>query len=182
MRKANKEITDRPVIERLLGTCAVGRLGTNGRDGYPVVKPLNFAYHGGRIYFHTAKEGEKIEDIGRDDRVCFEVDLPIAFVKGMPDNPCKAEYLYRSVIAFGRATIVADEAERGRAFKALMDKYQPGGEYGPYLPEKLGLTGIVRIEIERMTGKEDLGTGALREKVLAALKAGAQLPLELERE
>ena len=38
-----------------------------GKAGYPMIKPLNFAYHDGRIYFHTAQEGEKIDDI-RDSR------------------------------------------------------------------------------------------------------------------
>lgn len=82
MRKWKKEIRDKTVIIEILNTCHVGRLGTIGKDGYPIVKPLSFAYHDGRIYFHTAKEGEKIEDIKRDNRVCFEVDLPIAYVKG----------------------------------------------------------------------------------------------------
>jgi len=44
MRKSNKEITDSAVIIDLLNTCHVGRLGTVGKDGYPVVKPLNLAF------------------------------------------------------------------------------------------------------------------------------------------
>ena len=75
MRKANKEIRDRSIIEGLLNSCPVGRLGTIGKDGYPMIKPLNFAYHDGKIYFHTALAGEKIDDIKRDSRVCFELDL-----------------------------------------------------------------------------------------------------------
>ena len=158
MRKANKEIKDVSVVEHLLRTCHVGRIGTIGKDGYPLVKPLNFAYHNRKIYFHTALEGEKIEDIKRDDRVCFEIDLPIAYVRAV-NQPCEAAYLYRSVIIKGRAVLVQDTDERAMAFKSLMDKYQPEGGYGPYLKEKLGLTGIVRIDIEEMSGKEDLGKG-----------------------
>ena len=63
MRRSKKEIKDKSVIIELLNTSHVGRLGTITKDGYPMVKPLSFAYHNGRIYFHTAKEGEKIEDI-----------------------------------------------------------------------------------------------------------------------
>jgi len=158
MRKANKEIKDISIIEHLLRTCHVGRLGTIGKDGYPVVKPLNFAYHNGKIYFHTALEGEKIEDIRSDNRVCFEVDLPIAYV-GAVNQPCEAAYLYRSVIIKGRAVLVENTDERAMAFESLMDKYQPQGGYGPYVTEKLGLTGIVRIDVEMMSGKEDLGKG-----------------------
>ncbi len=179
MRQQKKEIKDRAVVDGLLARAAVGRLGTNGRDGYPRVKPLNFVFAGNAIYFHSAKEGEKIDDIRRDGRVCFEVDLPIAFVKGLPENPCNAEYLYRSVIAYGRAVLVDDEEERRKALAALMRKYQPEGGYGSFPEEKLAITAVVRIDIERMTGKEDLGKGELREKVETALQTGAMLPLQV---
>ena len=180
MRQAKKEIKDYAVMTGLLEKCHVGRLGTNGADGYPVVKPLNFAYHSEKIYFHCALEGEKIEDIKKDHRVCFEVDLPIALVKSRGE-PCRAEYLYRSVILKGRAHIVEDPDERLQALKLLMQKYQPDGGYGGFLPEKLRITGVVRIDIEQMTGKEDLGKGECREAVLKALEQGAQLPVVIER-
>lgn len=178
MRKANKEIKDPSVIMQLLRTCHVGRLGTNGKDGYPMVKPVNFAWHDGKIYFHSALVGEKIEDIKRDDRVCFEADLPIAFVKAR-NQPCEAEYLYRSVIVKGRASLVQGTEERAVAFKSLMEKYQPEGGYGPYLNEKLRITGIVRIDTEEMAGKENLGKEAHREQVLDALDRGLPLPIVL---
>ncbi len=178
MRKANKEIKDVSVIVQLLKTCHVGRLGTIGRDGYPIVKPLNFSFHEGKIYFHTALAGEKIDDIKRDNRVCFEVDQPIAFVRA-DKQPCEAEYLYRSVIIKGRALLVEDQGERTLAFKSLMDKYQPEGGYGLYPEEKLAMTGIVRIDVVEMTGKEDLGKGAHRERALEAIEQGLALPIVL---
>jgi nitroimidazol reductase NimA-like FMN-containing flavoprotein (pyridoxamine 5'-phosphate oxidase superfamily) len=178
MRKANKEITDRSVVEGLLRACPAGRLATNGKDGYPKVKPLCFSYHDGKIYFHSALEGEKIEDIKRDDRVCFETDLPIALVKAV-HQPCEAAYLYRSVIVKGRASLVTDPQERMTAFRSLMKKYQPEGGHGAYLPEKLAITVIVRIDVEEMTGKEDLGKGEHRVRVMDALERGLPLPLVL---
>lgn len=156
MRKGNKEIRDKDVIIELLNICHVGRLGTTRGDGYPMIKPLNFAYHDNRIYFHTAKEGEKVEDIKRDSRVCFEVDLPISYVKAK-NQPCEAEYLYRSVIIRGRASFVEADEERLFALTCLMNKYQPEGGFGDYLKVKLAITGVVRIDIEEMKGKEDLG-------------------------
>lgn len=162
MRRANKEIRDRSVIVDLLNTCHVGRLGTNSRDGYPMVKPLNFVYADNRIYFHTAREGEKMGDIRQDNRVCFELDLPIAYAKS-DEDPCRAAYRYQSVIIRGRAHIIEDRQEKLSALSSLMKKYQPEGGYGEFPEEKLQMTGIVRIDIEEMTGKEDLGTGQARE-------------------
>ena len=180
MRQSKKEIKDKNLIVELLNTCHIGRLGTISKDGYPMVKPLNFAYGDSTIYFHTAREGEKIDDIRRDNRVCFEVDLPIALVR-TGGSPCKAEYLYRSVIIRGRARIIEDESERRHALKSLMEKYQPEGGYGEFPEEKLKMTGVVRIDIEEMTGKEDLGKEKLREAALEALEHKVHLPLILKR-
>ncbi len=180
MRKSKKEIRDKNIVIDLLNTCHVGRLGTIGKSGYPMVKPLNFAHHDNKIYFHTAKEGEKIEDIKRDNRVCFEIDLPIAYVRG-DENPCRAEYLYRSVIIKGRAHIIEDRAERIFALTLLMKKYQPDGGYGDFPGEKFAITGIVRIDIGEMTGKEDLGRDGLREAALKALEDKIPLPVMLDR-
>lgn len=180
MRKLHKRITDLAVIFNLLDTCHVGRLGTISSDGWPTIKPLNFAHLDWRIYFHCALEGEKLDDIRRDNRVCFEVDLPIAYVKGQPDNPCRAEYLYRSVIIRGRATIVEDRAEKIIALGSLMRKFQPGTAFTDYGDDKLDRTGIVRIDIDDLSGKEDLGKDTLRELALRALADGTSLPTVLE--
>lgn len=156
MRRKKKEIGCSKIIDDLLASCPVGRLGTNGKDGYPRIKPLNFVYLNGKIYFHSAKEGEKIDDIVRDSRVAFEIDEPIGYVKSN-DNPCSAKYLYRSLMMRGKAAIVTDEKESLLALRSLMEKYQPEGGYRDFLPEKLNVTAVVRIDIEEVTGKEDVG-------------------------
>jgi 2-isopropylmalate synthase len=168
MRVSKKAIKDTNVIIRLLADSHVGRLGTFGKDGYPMIKPLNFVYREGKIYFHSAQQGEKIDNIKRNSRVCFEVDLPITYVKS-EGSPCRADYLYRSVIIRGRAKIVDDKEERFSALKELMKKYQPEGGFGDFQAEKLALTAVVRIDIKEMTGKEDLGKETERQAVLELL-------------
>jgi nitroimidazol reductase NimA-like FMN-containing flavoprotein (pyridoxamine 5'-phosphate oxidase superfamily) len=155
MRKAKKEIKDEAQINEILANAHVGRLGTMGKDGYPIIKPLNFVHTGEHIYFHSAIEGEKIEDILRDNRVCFEVDVPLRYVKAKGD-PCRAFYHYRSVILKGRAEIIEDFEEKRMAMKVLMEKYQPEGGYDDFPKEKLAITVVIRIDIEAMTGKEDV--------------------------
>ncbi len=155
MRRAKKEIKDVAQIDEILANSHVGRLGTMGKDGYPMVKPLNFFHTGKYIYFHSAGEGEKIEDILRDNRVCFEVDMPLRYVKAKSD-PCSAFYHYRSVILKGRAVIIKDDKEKRFALQSLMEKYQPERGYGGFPVEKLAVTAVIRIDIETITGKEDL--------------------------
>ncbi len=182
MRQSKKEIKDTAVITELLNICHVGHLGTVGKDGYPMVKPLNFVFNEGKIYFHSAKEGEKIDNIRMDNRVCFEVDLPIAFVKGVKGNPCRAEYLYRSVIIKGKAYIVEDRTDKLFALRHLMEKYQPGGDCGDFPEAKLEITAVVRIDIEEMTGKEDIGKDKMKDSVVEALQNKVKLPMVLESE
>jgi len=155
MRRAKKEILDKEQIRHILQTAHVGRLGTMGKDGYPMIKPLNFVHDGEAIYFHGAREGEKMEDIRRHDRVCFEVDVPIRYMPAT-DDPCRAFYLYQSVIVRGRTTILESPEEKRRILAALMEKYQPEGGYGEFPVEKIAATAVVKISIEEITGKEDL--------------------------
>lgn len=172
---------DAGVLETLLRTAWVGRCGTVGEDGGPRVKPLNFVWHAGRVYFHSAREGEKIRDLRREGRVCFEVDQALALVRART-QPCRATCLYRSVILRGRAVLVEDETERRGALDALLEKHQPGSSLPGYPPEKLALTAVVRIDADEAVGKEDLGTDAQRERILRALRDGELLPLLLDEE
>lgn len=164
-----------------LNRCHVGRLGTVGADGRARIKPVNFVAIKNRIYFHTALEGEKIDDIKRDRQVCFEADLPIAYVKA-GNKACSAGYLYRSVMIHGSASIVEDRREKIDALNGLMQKHEGGDKRYDYGEAALDQTGIVRINIEQMTGKESLGLGKVREAALEALDSGVLLPLVIEPE
>jgi nitroimidazol reductase NimA-like FMN-containing flavoprotein (pyridoxamine 5'-phosphate oxidase superfamily) len=155
MRQDKREIKNRETIIGLLNTTHVGRLGTTGKDGYPMIKPLNFACDAKTVYFHSAYEGEKIEDITRDNRVCFEIDRPIGYCRATA-NPCDASYAYQSVIIKGRASIVTDEKEKIYALRLIMDKYQPEGRYGSFSNDKIGITAVIKIDIEEMVGKENI--------------------------
>ena len=181
MRRSEKEMKDRRAVEELLDSCLVGRLGTVGPDGYPVVKPLNFVYRDGALYFHTARVGEKMDHIRADGRVCFEVDLPVAYLRAA-SSPCEANFLFRSAIARGRARVVEDEGEKVAALRLLMDKYDQAGRWSSFASEKLAAVAVVRIDVEELVGKENLNTGPVREAAERALLEGRALPVALDRE
>ncbi len=74
MRRREREIRDQAGIQEILEKGLVCRLGLY--DGqYPYVVPMNFGYRDGRIYFHCAAEGRKIDILQKNDRVCIEVDI-----------------------------------------------------------------------------------------------------------
>ncbi len=78
MRRKHSEVNDPKEIQRILSLTNIGRLATNGEDGYPYMTPVNFVCIEGNIYFHCAPKGEKLDNIMRDPRVCFEVDVTLS--------------------------------------------------------------------------------------------------------
>ena len=73
MRKKEKEVFDVSVMESLVRSAETMRLAfCDGEE--PYIVPVCFGYHDGSIFFHSAKEGRKLELIRRSNKVCFEVD------------------------------------------------------------------------------------------------------------
>ncbi len=152
MRRKEKEIHSNEAIEAILRRADVGRLGTVSGDGAPMIKPLNFVYRGGKIYFHTALEGEKIEHLTSNPRVCFETEEVLGYVPAS-DSPCQSNFAFRSVIIQGRARMLQESGEKIAAFEDLMAKYQPGAKLRPLTKEMVEGVGVVEITVESMTGK-----------------------------
>jgi len=94
MRRKDKEIKERTVIEEVLRENDVGRLAM-AVDNQPYVVPLNYVYYDGKVYFHSHKDGTKMVNIAKNPRVCFEVDSG-EIVKG--DKPCDFTWKYMSAI------------------------------------------------------------------------------------
>jgi nitroimidazol reductase NimA-like FMN-containing flavoprotein (pyridoxamine 5'-phosphate oxidase superfamily) len=156
MRRQDRELRNKETILAILEQSAVGRIATINRKGFPVIKPVNFLYWGGKIYLHSSKKGEKISDIRRGSPVCFEVDEPIAYVPAM-GPACKSSYYYRSIIVKGSAATVSQPDMKSKILERLMEKYQPEGGYEEVTEEILKKTAVIEISICEITGKEHLG-------------------------
>ena len=152
MRRKEKEITEKVIIEEILRQTEVGRLGL-AIDGAPYIVPLNFCYVKDKIYLHSHKDGKKIQAIQKYPNVCFEVDEG-EMITG--ENPCDYSWRYNSVIVNGKATIVEDEEERLKGLRLISNKYSPGK--GSLITEELmgkfKHLWIIRIDVEEMTGKK----------------------------
>ena len=156
MRRRDRELKNTETLLAILEQSPVGRIATVNRKGYPVIKPVNFVYWGGKIYLHSSTKGEKISDIRRGSFVCFEVDEPVAYV-AVIEPACKSTYYYRSVIIKGNAVIVNQVGKKSGILERLMKKYQPEGGYEGVTREILERTAVIEISIREMTGKEHLG-------------------------
>ena len=151
MRRRDRRIDDESVVQDILENGLVCHLGLH--DGqYPYVVPMSYGYRDGRIYVHCAREGRKVDILRKNDRVCVEVDVDARIVRGEPS--CRWSMKYRSVIGFGRARILEDEAEKRAGLDAIMDHY--GGSGGDYEEKSLRATCVVEIRLESITGKQSL--------------------------
>ncbi len=172
MRRRHCEITEPGVLEAILAEALIGRMATIGPDGYPYVTPVNFVYDQGCIYFHSALKGEKLDNIARDDRVCFEVDLPLAYIdqEANPDGGiCKLHQFYHSVIIRGDARVLPDGERKAAVLNALVAKHEPARAFTPVdaaMPACKACA-VVEITPRRMTGKSDLAQNKSRDERLA---------------
>ncbi len=129
----------------------VGRLGTINAQGYPYVIPLNYVYDEGRFIFHCAPEGEKLDSIVANPRVCFEIDSFMKIVPG--EKPCSYTVQYRSVVAFGKAFVV-DGLEK----RMLLERFVEGiigKRPQDFSEEELQGVAVILMEVEWMTGKQN---------------------------
>lgn len=137
--------------EEILRRMTNGTLALHGDGGYPYAVPVSYVYSNGRIYFHTATQGHKVDALMRNDKVSFCV------VEQDDVKPAEFTTYFRSVIAFGKARILTDETEKRAALQLLADKYSSGM---PGLEAEIakGFRHLlmVEIDIEHLTGKESI--------------------------
>lgn len=135
--------------EGILERMTYGTLALHGDGGYPYAVPVSYVYAGGKIYFHSAVEGHKMDAIRRDARVSFCV------VERDDVRPAEFTTYFRSVVVFGKARILTDEAEKRAALELLADKYSHG-EPGLEAEIAKGFDHLlmVCVNIDHLTGKE----------------------------
>ena len=102
---------------RILAQGTSGVLPLLGDDGYPYAVPLSYVYHEGRVYFHSAMAGHKLDAVRRNKKVSFCVIDRDTIV------PEEYTSYFRSVIVFGEMRILEDEAEKWSAMERLSMKY-----------------------------------------------------------
>lgn len=148
MRRCKQQLPQEAAIA-ILQAGSSGVLAVAGDDGYPYAVPLSYAYHAGKIFFHCAPAGHKLDAIRREKKVSFCVIAQ--------DDVVAAEFTtrYRSAIAFGHARILTEDAARRQALLLLAEKYSPGlpTETEAAIAGDWEKVCLVEIEIEHLTAK-----------------------------
>ena len=149
MRRFKQQLSEEE-CRHILKTEKRGVLAVNGDGGYPYTIPINYIYEeeSGKIYFHGAKEGHKIDALLRDPKASFCVY----------DHGYRQlgdwSYTVKSVVVFGRLRMLEDREEMIELSRRLGRKYYPTEEE---LEAEIAHSGkrvqILELAMEHMTGK-----------------------------
>ena len=137
----------RAVLERETS----GVLALSGDGGWPYAVPLSYVYADGKIYFHSAKSGHKVDAIRSCPRASFCVIDQ--------DHIVPEEYTtyFRSVIAFGTVRILEEDGEKRAAIEKLAVKYAPADSRenrDSAIDREWAPLCMLEMEVEHLSGKE----------------------------
>ena len=150
MRRKERKITERAEIEKIINKAEVCHLAMIDGD-MPYVVPLNFGYKDGCLYFHSAREGRKIEALRANPKVSFTMYVDDEIVKG--NSACECTSRYKCVMGSGRAEVIIDKVARIEGLTVITGHYSPEGPFD-FHEKLLEITAIIKVNIESMTGKK----------------------------
>lgn len=156
------EIKSPQKIAEFLNSEHVGRIASLDKDGFPQIIPMNFAFVNNAIYMHSHTRGEKLDNIKNNQKVGFEVDKELEFLPSYftsPTDASQADTFYISVVIKGDGIIVNDKEEKTMALNALMEKYQPEGQYEKLEPDMdvVDEVAIIKVIPRTIKGKYKIG-------------------------
>jgi nitroimidazol reductase NimA-like FMN-containing flavoprotein (pyridoxamine 5'-phosphate oxidase superfamily) len=152
--KPSKEMS-RLEIDQFLTCARIGRIGLISKEG-PYIVPVGFGYSDGKIFFHTCREGLKMEAMRSNPNVCFEVDESIS------DGS-----LAKSVIIWGRVEVIEEKERMIPYLQKLIEKYRVPVPFSEYMKggnrnakEELKKVRICLIAPYRINGKKVIRTNS----------------------
>jgi nitroimidazol reductase NimA-like FMN-containing flavoprotein (pyridoxamine 5'-phosphate oxidase superfamily)/predicted acetyltransferase len=158
MHLSQREITDPAVLDEILRQgrwttlALVG--GETPDDPWPYALTLSYGYAAEEraLYFHTAREGLKLEILAANPRVCGTVVDDRGYLQG------QCAHAYRSVVYWGEMEIVDALADKRRAMEILLEHLEddPAIMRQRLLDrgETYARACILRLRIDGLTGKQ----------------------------
>lgn len=149
MRRKDREM-DTEFALAVADKCEYAVISMTDGAGMPYCVPVTIARDGQSLYFHCAKEGEKINILRKHPRVC------VACVGDTCRAKDKFTTAYESAIIKGTACEVENDEEKIRALRLICERHTPAnmGNFDEAVKKSLARTGVWRIEIQTITGKQ----------------------------
>jgi len=146
--------TDLECMEELLCDGHLAHIAFAGDE--PYIVPINHTYTGGRMLFHCAFEGKKLDRIAADPRVCTCVSSedgpPVPHGGDLCGNP------FASVLCWGNARVIDDPEERAGILNEFQKRYATeDNARDTFTVERAQACGAVEVVVDRMTGRRKGG-------------------------
>ncbi len=148
-------------------------------DGQPFVIPTGYARVGDVLYIHGARASRMLKTLSEGVDVCVTVTLVDGLV--LARSAFHHSMNYRSVVVFGRARAVVDEAEKLSALHAFTEHVAPGrwAEVRQPTPQELNATSVLALPLAEASAKVRTGPPIDDEEDYALPVWAGVLPLHL---
>lgn len=153
MRRKDREITERKKIVEIMKRCDVCNVGFFGEE-YPYIIPMNFGFDDSddelKLYFHSAKEGTKLELLKKNSKAAFSMNTSHKLI--LDDLACSCTMEYKSVCGNGTIRLLENE-KKTAALECIMKQYQPEKTY-VFNQKIVEMTTVMELKVEHITGKQ----------------------------
>ncbi|MHB1446705.1 MAG: pyridoxamine 5'-phosphate oxidase family protein [Acidimicrobiales bacterium] len=177
-RKTERGHHDRETVAAILDAGLICHVGFS-LDGRPWVFPTTYARVGEVVYLHGAVGNFALRTLAGGAEVCVTVTVIDGLV--LARSAFHHSMNYRSVMLFGAAEAVTDEAEKRAALLAIVDHMAPGrsADSRTPTPEELRSTLVVRLAITEGSAKIRTGPPIDDEEDMGLSHWAGVLPLSL---
>ncbi|MFT9258209.1 MAG: pyridoxamine 5'-phosphate oxidase family protein [Acetobacter sp.] len=143
-------------------------------DGQPYCTPTLYWREGSRLYWHGSSASRMLRNLSGGEPACLTVTQIDSLVLARCGFNHSVDY--RSVMAFGQAKLVSDQAEKERALVMMVDRLFP--ERTALLRQsshqEIKATAVIFMDIERASAK-------IRTKGIGDNEEDYSLPIYAER-
>lgn len=152
VREPHRGVYERSEIYKILDEGMVCHVGFT-TEAQPFVIPTLYARVGDAIYFHGSAASRMLRGVATGLSVCITVTLTDGLV--LARSVFNHSMNYRSVVALGRATLVAEQAEKMEALRAFTEKILPGRWEDARQPneKELKATSILKLALTEASAK-----------------------------
>lgn len=155
MRRKDRGIKDFDEIVGVLEKCEVCRIAVNDGE-FPYIVPLSFGLQreGEKLtlYYHSAKEGTKVDLLKKNDHVSFEADCSQRLIFDEEKGNCTTEY--ESVVGRGRIEFIEDGEDKEKALRILMRHYRR--EEFSFNAAMIPQTAVLKLTVLSLSGKRHI--------------------------